>query len=366
MKILDRYIIVKYISTFFYCLLLFLTIVVVVDLSERTDDFVKANLGFWQIVTDYYAGFIPRFGAMLFPLFIFLSVIFFTSKMAGRSEVIAILSSGVSFKRFLLPFMVGAFFLSGLLWLGYQFVIPKANRKWADFDIKYLNHHTVPNSDGKRGSYKTNVYFKLDTLSYIGLKGYDTITKTGNNFFVQKFVNSRLVYNLRASNINWDTASRKWKLSAVQERFLDSLNERLIISNEKIVNYNFKPIDLRNDDYLKEQMTSRQLDKFIEAEKMRGSPNLGGLLVERYNRDAIPASCIILTIIGVALASRKVRGGSGAHLALGVLISVAYILFSRISVVFATQGNFSPILAAWTPNIAFGLLAIYIYHKAPK
>lgn len=366
MKILDRYIILKYITTFFFCLVLFLAIIIVVDLSEHTDDFGKANLSFWQILTGYYAGFIPRLGAMLFPLFVFISVIFFTSKMAGRSEVIAILSAGVSFRRFLLPFMVGGFILSSFLWLGYQFVIPKANRLWADFDIKYLSSNVRPNADGKRSSYKTNLYFKLDSLSYVGFKGYDTISKTGNNFFVQRYVNNKLVYNLRASNISWDTASRKWKLGVVQERFLDSINERLILSNEKVVNYNFKPIDLRNDDYLKEQMTTSQLDKFIDAEKMRGSPNIGGLLVERYNRDAIPASCLILTVIGVALASRKVRGGSGAHLALGVLISVLYILFSRVSSVFATQGNFSPFLAAWMPNIAFGILAIYIYKKAPK
>ena len=366
MKIIDRYIILKFLTTFFFCLILFLVIIVVIDLSERTDDFVKADLTFWQIVTDYYAGLIPRLGSMLFPLFVFISVIFFTSKMAGRSEVIAILSSGVSFRRFMLPFVLGGLFLSGLLWLGYQFIIPKANRKWADFDIKYLSNNARPNLDGKRGSYKTNVYFKLDSLSYIGLKGYDTVSKSGSNFFVQRYVKNRLVYNLRASNILWDTANKNWKLGGVQERFLDSINERIIISDQKVFNYNFKPIDLRNDDYLKEQMTTSQLDNFIKAEEMRGSPNVGGLLVERYNRDAIPASCLILTIIGVSLASRKVRGGSGAHLALGVLISVMYILFSRISVVFATQGDFSPFLAAWTPNIAFGMLALYIYYKAPK
>lgn len=365
MKKIDKYILFKYLSTFFFCLVLFTTIVVVVDLSEKTDNFVRSNLSAWQIFRDYYLGFIPRIDAMLFPLFIFISVIFFTSKMAGRSEVIAILSSGVSFRRYMMPFMAGALLLGGVLWISYQFVVPQANRKWAEFDIKYLRSNRA-SSDQRRSSYKTNVYFKLDSFSYVGIRGYDTISKTGNNFFVQRFKDTKLKYNLRASSFGWDTLSRRWKLTDVQERYFDSISERVINTKEKTVGYNFKPIDLRNDDYLKDQMTTSELNRFIEAGKNKGSDEISSLLVERYNRDAIPVSVIILTIIGVALSSRRIRGGSGAHLAVGVVISVAYILFGRISSVFATQGSFSPFIAAWTPNIIFGLLAFYLYKRAPK
>lgn len=364
MKKIDRYILSKYLTTFFYCLILFTAIVVVVDISEKTDDFVKSKLPVGRIITDYYFGFIPRIDAMLFPLFVFISVIFFTSKMASRSEVIAILSSGVSFRRFMMPYVVGGAFLSALLWFGYRYVVPLANRKWGDFEAKYID----PNFGNNNGNstYRQRFYFRVDSFSYAGIRGYDTVSRTGNGFFVQRFSGNRLTYNLRAESFNWDTASRKWKLTNVVERDVDSLTERVRMSPSLLMNYNFKPTDLRVDEYLKDQLPTPQLDEYIKQQRMRGSEMLSTLLVERYNRDAIPVSVLILTIIGVVLASRRIRGGSGAHLAAGVLISVAYILFSRFSVVFATKGSFTPFLASWTPNFVFGLLAFYLYRRAPK
>ena len=363
-KKLDRYIISKYLTTFFFCLLLLTAIVVVVDVSEHTDDFVKSKLPVSKIITDFYFGFIPRIDAMLFPLFVFISVIFFTSKMATRSEVIAILSSGVSYRRFLLPYIIGGVFLSVLLWLGYQYVVPKANKKWGDFEKKYID----PNFGNANGNttYKQYLYFRNDSNTYIGIRGYDTISKIGNGFFVQRFSNNKLLYNLRADNFSWDTTTKKWKLANVMERTLNGITENVKRYPELQMTYNFKPVDLRKDEYLKDQMQTPALDQFIKQERLRGSEGLSSLLVERYNRDAIPASVLILTIIGVVLASRKVRGGSGLHLAMGVIISVLYILFSRFSVVFATKGNFTPLLAAWLPNIIFGILAFYLYKRAPK
>jgi len=203
MKKIDRYILLKYLTTFFFCLILFTAIVVVVDISEKTDNFVKSKLPISRIITDYYFGFIPRIDAMLFPLFVFISVIFFTSKMAGRSEIIAILSSGVSFRRLLLPYIVGGVFLSALLWVGYQYVVPKANLKWANFEIKYIDGQGAPNTNNT--NIKRNLYFKLDSNSYVGIREYDTISKTGNGFFVQRFQNNKLVNNLRAERFNWDS-----------------------------------------------------------------------------------------------------------------------------------------------------------------
>lgn len=365
MKKIDQYILGKFLTTFFFCIILFTVIIVVVDISEKTDDFVKANLSAWQIFSQYYIGFIPRIDAMLFPLFVFLSVIYFTSKMAGRSEIIAILSSGTSFRRMLVPYMAGAFILAGILWMGYQYVVPKANMKYGDFSKTYIDVNRGMLNTNK--SYIQNLYFKVDKNAYVGIRGYDTVTKTGNGFFYQKFDDSsKLLYNLRASTFNWDTASLKWRLSNAVERKIFPISEQVSHARQLLMNYNFKPIDLRKDEYLKDQMPTRQLDAYIENERLRGSEGLNDLLVERYNRDAIPVSVFILTVIGMALASRKVRGGSGAHIAIGVLLSVTYILFSRFSVVFATKGSFSPLLAAWTPNLVFGLLAFYIYKTAPK
>ena len=363
-KKIDRYILSKYLTSFFYCLILFTAIVIVVDISEKTDDFVKSKLPVWKIMTDYYFGFVPRIDAMLFPLFVFISVIFFTSKMATRSEVIAILSSGVSYRRFLRPYVIGGIFLSALLWIGYQYVVPKANRKWGDFESRYID----PNFGNNNGNTtrKEKIYFKMDSNTYVGIRGYDTVSKLGNGFFVQRFSGNKLSYNLRAETFNWDTLSKKWKLQNVVERNFDSISERVQRSSEALMNYNFKPRELRRDDYLKDQLPTPELDDYIKMEKLRGSEMVPTLLVERYNRDAIPVSVLILTIIGAVLASRKIRGGSGLHLAIGVVISVVYILFSRFSIVFATKGNFTPWMAAWTPNFFFGLLAFYLYRKAPK
>lgn len=364
MKKIDRYILSKYLTTFFFCLLLFTVIVVVVDISEKTDNFVKSKLSVYKIITDYYIGFIPRIDAMLFPLFVFISVIFFTSKMAGRSEIIAILSSGVSFRRFLLPYVVGGIFLSGLLWAGYQYVVPRANQIWGNFEARYIDGPAT--TINNNSSIKMNLYFKMDTNTYVGIGRYDTVLKSGDQLFVQRFLNNKLVYNLRASQFLWDSAGRKWKLLFPTERILDSISERIKRPPEMLMNYNFKPRDLRKDDYFKDQLPTPELDEFIKLERLRGSEMLNTLLVERYNRDAIPVSVLILTIIGAVLASRRIRGGSGLHLAIGVIISVLYILFSRFSIVFATKGNFTPFIAAWTPNIIFGLLAFYLYKKAPK
>ena len=364
MKKIDGYILRKFYSTFFYCLLLFTLIVVVVDMSEKTEDFARSGLSASQIFYDYYLGFIPHIDAMLFPLFVFISVIFFTSKMAGRSEVVAILSSGVSFKRYLMPFFVGGFSLALMLWLGNRNLIPRANEKWANFEKKYTNLNAAPSPT--RSSYKQNVYFRIDSVTYASIKGYDTISKIGTNLYINRFSNNKLVYNMRAMNFHWDTASKKWRLNSVTERELGAISEKVTLTESKLASYSFKPIDLRKDDYLKDQMSTPELNRFIAMEKMRGSEMLNTLEVEKHNRDAIPASVLILTMIGAILASKRVRGGSGFHLALGVVISVAYILFSRFAVVFATRGNFTPWLASWVPNIFFGLLTIYFYRKAPK
>jgi lipopolysaccharide export system permease protein len=363
-KKIDWYILKKYLTTFFFCLLLFTVIVVVIDISEKTDDFVKSKLSAWQIFMQYHIGFIPRIDAMLFPLFVFISVIFFTSKMAGRSEVIAILSSGVSFRRYLMPFVAGGLLLTSMLWLGYRYVVPNANRIWGTFQAKYID----PNfgATQNNSSFTPRIYFRIDTNTYAGIRNYDTISKTAGGFFLHRFNNNKLTYNLRAENLGWDSAVNKWRLQRITERTINGIQEEVNIMPAMQAAYNFRPRDLRRFEYLKDQLSTPELNEFIKQERLRGSESINSLLMEKYNRDAIPFSVLILTIIGTVLASRKVRGGSGLHLAIGVVLSVLYILFSRFSFVFATKGNFSPWLAAWLPNIAFGLIAFYLYKKAPK
>lgn len=363
MKVIDRYILKKFFLTFFFCLIALTVLVVIIDLSEKTDDLSKTNLPIKTIITDYYFGFIPRIDAMLFPLFIFIAVIFFTSKMAARSEVIAILSSGVSFRRFLLPFIIGGLFFTTLLWWTNQYILPPANQKWATFNAKYI--------DFNYGGYVntatiSNKYFKLDSFSYAGVRYYDTVSRTGSNFFIQRFNKTNLVYNLRAQSISWDTATKKWRLDNVIERNINGLRQQVKESSTKQMNFNFKPRDLQRDDYMKDKMTTPELNEFIQLEKVRGSENVNSLILEKQNRNANPVSVLILTIIGATIASRKIRGGSGFHLAIGVLICVLYILVGRFAAVFSLKANFNPVVAAWLPNVAFGLLAWYLYRRASK
>jgi len=362
MKKIDSYILKKYLTTFFFCLILFSAIVVVIDISEKTNDFVRSGLPVSKIITDYYYGLVPRIDALLFPLFVFIAVIFFTSKMAERSEVIAILASGVSFRRFLLPYWMGSIFLAIMLWLIYQFVLPRANAIWGTFEAKYVKQY-LPNDPR---TFPQNYYFRLDSNTYAGIKYYDTTSKTSGNFFIQKIINNKLAYNIRAENVAWDTAKNKWRMNSVMERFFNKDKETVKYHSTFFVLYNYRPADLRKDEYLKDRLPTPQLNEWIRKEEMRGSEGINELLVERYNRDSIPVSVIILSMIGATLSSRKVRGGSGFHLAVGVVLSVLYILFGRFSLVFATKGNFPPILAAWVPNIIFGTLSYYLYRRAAR
>lgn len=363
MKIIDRYIFLKFLVTFIFCLAALTILVVIIDLSEKTDDFAKTGLPFTTILKDYYFGFVPRIDAMLFPLFIFIAVIFFTSKMANRSEVIAILSSGVSFSRFLMPYIIGGLLFTGILWWANQYVLPPANRKWADFNSKYIDY----NYGGyENTSTISNKYFRLDSFSYAGVRFYDTASKTGNNFFIQRFRNTKLIYNLRAQNITWDTATRKWRLDNVVERKIDGLHQQVTEMATMQMNFNFKPRDLQRDDYMKDKMTTPELNEFIKLEKTRGSENVNSLILEKQNRSATPVSVLILTIIGATISSKKIRGGSGFHLAVGVLICVLYILVGRFASVFSLKANFNPVLASWLPNIVFAALAYFLYRRASK
>jgi lipopolysaccharide export system permease protein len=362
MKKIDWYILKNLLITFFYSLFLFTFISVVIDVSEKTDDFVRSGLSFTQIITQYYLGFVPHILALLFPLFVFLATIFFTSKMAGRSEIIAILASGTSFNRFLRPFILSGLILSAILWLGNRYVIPKANAIRVSFKATYIDNNSSYNP---LVANRNNIYLQIDPTSYAGLS-YDTTSKTGTGFFIQRVVKNKVEYNLRAETIKWDTAQNKWVLANVIERWINGLNEKVTMTPDKTMNFNFKPLDLKRDEYTKDKLTTTELDRFIRLEEQRGIEGLNALKVERYRRDATPAAVILLCFIGAVVASRKVRGGSGVHMAIGFIAGALFILTDRFSTIFSTKGDFHPVLAAWMPNIIFLFVAVWFYKKAPK
>ncbi len=365
MRKIDWYILKKFLVTFIFCMLLFTAIAVAVDSSEKTDDFVKANLSTSQIISQYYLGFVPWIWSLLFPLFVFIAVIFFTSRMATRSEVIAILAGGTSYNRFLRPYIIGGVLLASILWVGSRYWIPKANAIRSSFQSKY-----VDTFDPTKNRYETSCdrcfYRRIDTNTYIGMKGYDTATKTANSFFLERIKNNQVVYNLRGTPVNWDTATRKWKLRNVVERIVDSIGEKEKRYDTMNLSISLKPEELRKDEYLKDKLTTPELIAFIRQEESRGTEGLNTYKVERYRRTATPATVLLLTLIGVVIASRKTRGGSGLHMALGITIAALFIVSDRFSTVFAVKGNFPPLLAAWLPNIVFAAVAFWLYKKTPK
>lgn len=372
MKILDWYIIKKFLSTFFFAIFVFTIISVVIDYGEKSDDFVKTGWGFIKIFTEYYSAFIPHIIALLFPLFVFIAVIFFTSKMATRTEIVAILASGVSLKRFLLPYFLTSAALALLLFIASARFIPRSEVRRAHFETNYVNansgYHQI-----MEGRNAPTMYYKTDSFTYAGIRSYDTISKKGGPIFLWEIRNGKAVYNVRAVNIYWDTAgmakkktSGNWKLENIFERRIDSLKEKITINSNKQFKFNFTPNDLRTDQFAQNVLTTSELKKQIEMEKSRGGENVKTFAMEMYHRQATPVSVIILTMIGAIIAARKVRGGSGVHLAIGFVLAAVYILMDRFSTIFSTKGNLHPAIAAWIPNVIFFFVAIYLYRKSPK
>ena len=335
-----------------------------VDISEHADDFVQSGLSAWQIFMQFYIAFIPHIIALLFPLFVFIAVIFFTSKLAGRSEFIAILASGVAYRRLLVPYFIGGVLLAVLLWFANAYVIPKAEVKRLTFQVNYIDNHSSYND--LNTTYQRNIYFRIDSFTYAGIISYDTMHKRGGPFFLDEIKDNQLIYNLRAGSLNWDTAARKWQLQTVFERTLNGLKEHAVATPTKFVNFNFKPFDLSRDEHAKDILTSPELNTYISQQEQRGAEGVNDLKIENYRRVATPVAVILLTLIGAMVAGRKVRGGSGVHLAFGFVTAAVFIIMDRFSTIFSTKGSLPPLVAAWIPNLVFILVAFYIYRKAPK
>ena len=365
MRKIDWYILKKFLVTFLFSMLLFTVVAVAVDISEKTDDFVKSGLSSAQLFDQYYIGFIPHIWSLLFPLFVFIAVIFFTSKMATQSEIIAILGSGTPYKRLLRPYLVGGLLLASLWWVGNRYWIPKANIVRSTFQSNYLDRND-PSKNVYYGTCAACFYLRIDSNTFVGIRDYDTTSKSARGIFLERTDRDRLVYNLRAESIVWDTLSKKWKLYRGTERRLDSMGEQLTSYDTMLLSLNVLPEELRRDDYLKDKLTTPELNRFIAREEQRGTEGLNAMRVERYRRTSGAFSVLLLTLIGVIIATRKTRGGSGMHLAMGIIIASVFIISDRFSTVFAIKGNLPPLLAAWLPNLVFSLVALRMYRNTPK
>lgn len=359
LKRLDRYIIVKFLGTYFFAIALIISISVVFDINENIDRFINNKAPLEAIIFDYYLNFIPYYTNLFSPLFVFIAVIFFTSKLAENSEIIAMFSTGMSFKRLMVPYMISAAIISAVTFMLGTEVIPKGSVTRLKFEELYKKK--------KSADYARNIQLEVDTGVVAYMERYENYNKTGYRFSLDKFEDHKLVSHLTARRITYDTASyHKWIIRDYMIREMRGMKE-VITRGDRIDSI----IKMEPQDFLitrgqQETMTSPQLRNYIQKQKQRGFANIKEFEVEYHRRIAMSFAAFILTAIGLSLSSRKVKGGMGLHLGIGLALSFSYILFQTISATFAINGNMPPAIAVWIPNILYLFIAIYLYHKAPK
>ena len=356
---MDWYIIKKFLGTYFFAIALIISIAVVFDVNEWIDNFINNKAPVKAIIFDYYANFIPYFSNLFSPLFVFISVIFFTSKLAENSEIIAMMSTGMSFKRLLRPYMISAAIISIMTYGMGAYVIPKGNVTRLNFEDQYKKK--------KKQEYVRNVQVEVDSGVIAYMERYENYNKTAYRFSLDKFVDKKLVSHLTARSATYDTTTvNKWTLKNYMIREMDGMKETITKGERLDSIIKMEPQDFLIMKGQQETMTSSELSAYIERQRRRGFANIKEFEIEYHKRIAMSFASFILTIIGVSLSSRKVKGGMGMYLGAGLALSFSYILFQTVSATFAVNGNASPFLAVWVPNIVYTFIAIYLYRKAPR
>jgi lipopolysaccharide export system permease protein len=356
---LDWYIIKKFLGTFFFTIALIVAIAVVFDLSEKIDDFLENNAPFRKIIFDYYLNFVPYFAVLFSPLIIFISVIYFTSRMAYTSEIIAILSSGVSFTRLLLPYFISAFTLTLFIFTLNNFVIPHANARKLSFEESY--YHNSPKVVRER-----NIHKQIEPGIYVYIENLNTRTNSVRKFSLEKFDDGKLTSKLLSDEIRWDSIKNKWHIRNYYIRDFVGDDQRIRSGQDMDTSISLTPEEFRRRDNAVEAMNLGELSKFIREQKLQGASDIDLYLIEKHRRFSFPFSTFILALIGVSVSSKKVKGGIGMQLGVGLLISFSYIVFIQFSSQFAISGALSPFIAVWIPNVIFAVIAIFIYRLAPK
>lgn len=360
-QLMDWYIIKKFIGTYIYSIALIISISIVFDVNENLAKFATYHAPLRAIVFDYYMNFVPYFANLFSPLFVFIAVIFFTSKLAGNSEIIAMLACGMSFKRLLRPYLISAALIAVLNFYLGAYVIPKGTVVRHDFESLYKNN--------KKNTTATNIQLMVDKGTVAYISQYDDIRKTGYGFSLYKFDKKKLVSHMTASVIQYDTISDSryhWKARNYKIRELKGMREKITSGAEIDTLIQMEPMDLIFSKGQQETFTSPELKRYISKQQERGSSNVVQYEVEYHKRIATSFASFILTIIGVSLSSRKRKGGMGMYLGIGLALSFSYILLQTISSTFAINADTPPMLAAWIPNILYAFIAYYCYRQAPN
>ena len=357
LKKVDIYILRKFLGTFIYAVAIMSVIIIIFDISEKLEGFIKHHAPFKLIVFQYYLNFIPYLVNLFSPLFTFISVVFFTSRMAARSEIISILGAGTSFWRLLYPYMIGAFLIAMMSLYLNHFLIPDANKIRLRFEATYVNGPSSNNS--------TNIHKQISPGVFIYM---ETFTNTmGYRFTMEHIKGQEMPYKMTAETIRWDSVTKHWTiLNYTIRRILPDGTQKLTSGMVKDTVLNLNPTDFveRLDDV--QAMNYKELNAYIDKKRMEGSTNIAAFQVEKDQRTAFPFATFILTVIGVSLSSRKVRGGTGLHVGVGLMIAFSFILFMQISTTFAAGGFISPVVSVWIPNFIYGILAYFMLRMAPK
>ena len=359
LKRLDRYIIGKFLGTYFFSLALIITVIVVFDYNEKIDKFATSNATVSEVLFDYYLNLAPYYANTFSALFVFISVIYFTSKLAENSEIIAMFASGVSFKRMLRPYMISAGIIAIMTYVLSAFIIPAGNETRLAFEIKHNRKKET------KSAYNIQLQVDENTVAYIGR--YESRNHTGFRFSLDKFEDKKLVSHMTAKSIQYNPSEKyKWTARNWMIRELNGDKEIIRASNQEVLDTIIKiePSDFLISEGQQETMTSPELSEYIDKQKARGMANIKAFEVEYHKRIAMSFAAFILTIIGASLSSKKTKGGMGMSLGIGLGLSFTYILFQTISSAFAEQMPVA--LAVWLPNIIFSIIAIYLYKKAPK
>lgn len=357
-KLIDLYIIKKFLGTYFFAIALIISISIVFDLSEKIDNYIE-NEAPAKAVFIFYLNFIPYFANLLSSLFTFIAVIFFTSKMAYNSEIIAILSNGVSFRRILVPYFISAFLIASISFFLMSYVIPHANEKRLNFEYTYL----------KASPYKVerNLHMQIDTGVYIYMRNYRPNIQRGYKFSMEIFKDNELQSKLMADNMQWDSTKNKWMIYNYYIRNItDQKKDSIIQGRSMDTTLSIEPSDLGQYTDIVTTMNMSELNDYIQKKRSQGAENLEEYLIEKHRRFSFPFSTFILTLIGVYLSSKKLKGGMGMQIGIGIALSFAYILFMRFSTMFAIRGGIEPILAVWIPNFIFAFIALSLYRFAPR
>jgi lipopolysaccharide export system permease protein len=358
MKILDKYILKKFLGTFMFVVLILVAVICVIDFTEKNDDFIKHNLSFKTIIFDYYINLIPYYANMLSPITVFIATVFVTAKLASHTEIVAMLSSGISFKRLLVPYLIGSSIIAVAIFGLIAYVIPNANKKRVNFEVTYIKHPYTYDS--------RNIHFKVGPETYVYMESYNNMAHIGYRVTLETIEHTELKSKLTSDRMTWNEEKQRWHMDYHILRTFNGSEETISKGGALDTVLNLYPKDFGSTYHLEQTFTLPELNEFIAQKQARGAEDVEIYLIEKYERYNYPFAIIILTVIGVILSSRKARGGVGFQIALGFVLAFVFIIFVITSRSMAQVGDVPPMVAAWIPSLVFSGIGALLYRYIPR